>query len=102
MQPWLLKIGKILSVCAACFAALAASVLVAGYAVMFSADWARGTPAYVIFAAIGLPIFSLFGFIFLRMSWPFRAALAILLVAICFSLLPRPSCAAEPQASSDC
>jgi hypothetical protein len=99
---YLSSIGKAATVTLAGAAAVVASLLVALYAVMLCGSSLGGTAISVVFGLVALAMLAVLGYGFRKLSWPLRALAGIALLAGSFLLLPRPTCAAKPQATMDC
>ncbi|WP_157214650.1 hypothetical protein [Polaromonas sp. CF318] len=99
---YLSSIGKAATVTIAGAAAVVVSLLAALYAVMLCGSALGGTAIGVVFGLVALAMLVALGYGFWRLSWPLRALVGIALLAGSFLLLPRPTCAAKPQATIDC
>lgn len=94
--------GKIATVAIAGVAVLVASLLAATYAVALCGSSLRGVAIDVVFGGVALAIVGTLGFVLIRLSWSLRALMGVTLLVVSFLLLPRPTCAAEPQTTTDC
>jgi len=99
---YLSSIGKVATAALAGVAALALSLLTALYAVVLCGSSLGGTAISVVFGLVALAMLAVLGYGFRKLSWPLRALAGVVLLAGSFLLLPRPICAAQPQASTDC
>lgn len=78
------------------------SLLVAGYVVAICAGSVRGAGIAALFGGVALGVCTVFGFLLVRVTWPWRAVIGIALIASSFLLLPRPTCATEQQLNVEC
>lgn len=100
--PYLLLAGKVATATLAGAAALAVSLIAAFYAVALCGSSLRGTAISVVFGTVSLLMLAVLGYAFRKLSWPLRALVGVALLAGSFLLLPRPACAAKPQATTNC
>lgn len=94
--------GKVVTVMLAGAGTLVVSLLTAFYAIAICGGTLGGTAISVVFGLVALAMLALSGYGFRKLSWPMKALAGAVLLAGCFLLLPRPACAAEPQATMDC
>jgi hypothetical protein len=94
--------GKIAAGMVAGLGALTVSALAGIYAVVLCAGSIQGVAANWLFLAVVLTALICLGLALSRLSWSWRAVVGVLLVAGGFMLLPRPSCAAEPESHVEC
>lgn len=78
---------------------LAASLLVSIYAMVLCGG---GLAALVLFPIVALLTAVALIFAMARLRWPWRPVVGVLLLAGCFLLLPRPSCARAYTTQADC
>jgi len=94
--------GKGAALLLASVGVLSVSMLLAGYVVALWGSSLRGLPVTALFGVVAVIVCAAFGFALVQLSWRWRAAVGLVLMAGCFLLLPRSACAAEQQVNVEC
>lgn len=102
LKPYATLAGKAVAAFLSGIGALVASALFGMYVILLCAGPLGNVATGVLFAGVVLLVLTALVLGLRKLSWTWRAAIGVLLIAGSFLVLPRPTCAAHTQSNEGC